>query len=250
MTIQAMIFDLDGTLVSTEYLKACSYARAIEELRLPRGDFDESEVIEAFKDLVGMARREVSLALLQRFNLEDAARARMIEFGVSTPWEALAQVRLKYYDQMLADSDLIRNNIWPHNLALLDFARQSCSKVGLASMSVRSQVLQILAALNLTGTFDVIASREDVEKPKPDPEIYLLVSHKLETAVEDCLVIEDSLAGVQAALAAGTRCIAVTTPMTYSAMHAGKILDERWIVDDPAQLTGVVRRFMNAAGGV
>jgi hypothetical protein len=36
--------------------------------------------------------------------------------------------------------------------------------------------------------------------------------------------------------------------MTHSAIHAGKILDERWIVDDPAQLTGVVQQMMNGAG--
>lgn len=247
MTIQAMIFDLDGTLVKTEYLKACSYAWAIRELR-PQG-FDEEKVIEAFKDLVGMARREVSIALLDRYKLEDLARARMAEFGVSTPWEAFAQVRLKYYDRMLADTDLIRNNVWPHNLALLAFARQACHKVGLATMSVCSQVDQILAALDLTGAFEYIAGREDVEKPKPDPEIYLLVADKLETPVENCLVIEDSFVGVQAALAAGMKCIAVTTPMTQAAIHAGKILDEQWIVDDPGQLTSVVQQMLDGGCG-
>ena len=247
MAIQAMIFDLDGTLVKTEYLKACSYARAIEELR--PADFDEEEVIEAFKDLVGMARREVSIALLERYRLEDLARARMAEFGVSTPWEAFAQVRIKYYDRMLADAELIRRNVWPHNLALLAFARQACRKVALATMSVCSQVDQILAALNLTGAFEYIAGREDVEKPKPDPEIYLLVADKLNTPTENCLVIEDSLVGVQAALAARMNCIAVATPMTYSALHAGKILDERWIVDDPAQLIGVVQQLLDGGRG-
>jgi beta-phosphoglucomutase-like phosphatase (HAD superfamily) len=247
MAIQTMIFDLDGTLVKTEYLKACSYARAIEEL-CP-GAFAEEEVIESFKDLVGLARREVSIALLERYRLEDPARARMAGLGVSTPWEALAQVRLKYYDRMLADAELIRGNVWPHNLALLSFARQVCRKVGLATMSVGSQVDQILAALDLTGAFEYIAGREDVEKPKPDPEIYVLVANKLNTAVENCLVIEDSFVGVQAALAARMNCIAVTTPMTYSAIHAGKILDERWIVDDPAQLTGVVQQLLDGGCG-
>jgi beta-phosphoglucomutase len=248
MTIQAMIFDMDGTLVSTEYLKACSYARAIHELLLPQGDFDESEVIEAYKDLVSLSRQEVSLALLRRFKLEGPAQARKPELGVSTPWEAQAQVRLKYYYQMLADPQVLFSHTWPHNLALLVFARLAGCRVGLATMSVRSQVVQILAALELTGAFDVIASREDVEKTKPDPEIYLLVNKKLETAPENCLVIEDSLSSVQAALAARMLCIAVTTPMTHSAIHTGKILVERWIVDDPAQLIGVVQQMMDKAG--
>jgi beta-phosphoglucomutase len=247
MAIQAMIFDLDGTLVKTEDLKANSYARAIQELR-PQG-FNENEVIEAFKDLVGMARQEVSTALLERFNLETPAAARMAEFRVLTPWEAFAQVRLQYYDRMLADTQLIRSNVWPHNLALLSFARRACPRVGLATMSVCSQVDQILAALNLTSAFEYIAGREDVERPKPDPEIYLLVAEKLETPAENCLVIEDSFVGVQAALAARMRCIAVTTPMTHSAIHAGKILDDQWIVDDPAQLTGAVQQMLDGGCG-
>jgi len=247
MATHAMIFDLDGTLVKTEDLKASSYARAIEELR-PHC-FSEDEVVEFFKDLVGMARREVSIALLEHFELETSAAERMAEFGVSTPWQALAQVRLQYYDRMLADTDLIRRNVWPHNLALLSFARQTCHKVGLASMSVISQVDQILAALNLTGAFEYIAGREDVEKPKPDPEIYLLVAEKLATAPENCLVIEDSFVGVQAALAAGMCCIAVTTPMTHSAIHAGKILDDQWIVDEPVQLTGIVQQMLDGGCG-
>ena len=247
MTIQAMIFDLDGTLVKTEYLKACSYAYAIEEL-CPQV-YQETEIIEAFKDLVGLARKEVSIALLEHYQLEDPARARMSEFSVSTPWEAFAQVRLKYYDRMLADQALIRSNVCPHNLALLAFARQACRRVGLATMSVCSQVDQILAALDLTGAFEYIAGREDVDRPKPDPEIYLLAARKLGTSPDNCLVIEDSYVGVQAALAAGVHCIAVTTPMTYSALHAGKILDERWIVDDPSQLTGVVQQLLDGGCG-
>lgn len=82
--IRAMIFDLDGTLVQTERLKAISYARSAVEL-CPHS-LTEAEVIEAFKEVVGLSRQEVALGLMARFDLEDAARARMAEFGVETPW--------------------------------------------------------------------------------------------------------------------------------------------------------------------
>ncbi len=83
---QAVIFDLDGTLVQTEKLKAISYARAAVELcpRSPRG-IDEKEVIEAFKEVVGSSRQEVSQFLIDRFGLEKAASSLMNEFGVPTP---------------------------------------------------------------------------------------------------------------------------------------------------------------------
>ena len=68
--IRAMIFDLDGTLVQTERLKALSYARAVVEL-CPH-ETSEEAVVEAFKEVVGLPRREVAVALMERFGLEDA----------------------------------------------------------------------------------------------------------------------------------------------------------------------------------
>ena len=80
--IRAFVFDLDGTLVETEELKALSYARTAAELR---PDLNEGEVMEAFKDLIGLSRQEVAVGLVRRFGLEDAARTRMVEFGVGRP---------------------------------------------------------------------------------------------------------------------------------------------------------------------
>ncbi len=70
--IRAVIFDLDGTLVETEQLKAESYARAA--IQLKPNTFSESEAISAFEDFVGGSREEVSKGMLYRFRLEDSAR--------------------------------------------------------------------------------------------------------------------------------------------------------------------------------
>lgn len=59
-----------------------------------------------------------------------------------------------------------------------------------------------------------------------------------------CLVIEDSAAGVKAAIAAGMWCIAVTTEYTREAVYASKLLDSRWIVDDPASLVDVAKHMI------
>jgi HAD superfamily hydrolase (TIGR01509 family) len=236
--IQAMIFDLDGTLVQTEKLKALSYARAA--VALCPYDVNEAEVIEAFKDVVGLARREVARALVERFNLAPKAESRMAEFGVHKPWQAYVQVRLGFYKELLADPEIIRRNQWPHNIALLHEARRARCKVGLATMSACAQARLVLEILELPGAFDFVATRDDVENGKPDPEIYCLVAGELAVAPEECLVVEDSPSGVQAALAAGMKVVAVATPFTSEQLHASGVLPQEFIVDDPEQVTTVV----------
>ena len=235
--INTMIFDLDGTLVQTERLKALSYARAAVKLR-PR-DLDEGVVTVAFKDVVGLSRREVAQELLTRFDLTKPAEAQMAALGVNTPWQAYVQLRLRIYEEMLADPEVILSNQWPHNMALLQAARRTCRFVGLATMSHCTQVQRVLGILALDKAFDFVASRDDVEHGKPNPEIYLLVAHELGVTPAECLVVEDSPAGVEAALAARMAVIAVSTPFTRDRLHAAGLLPAERIVDEPERVAAV-----------
>jgi beta-phosphoglucomutase-like phosphatase (HAD superfamily) len=233
-----MIFDLDGTLVQTEKLKARSYALAAVELC--NASIDEEAVIEAFAEVVGFPRREVAVHLVDRFNLTEKAMALAPGFGVSTAWQAYVQLRLRYYEDMITDAAMIRSNVWPHNIGLLHLARSNNCKVALATMSHCKQANLVLDTLQLRDQFDFVATRDDVTKGKPDPEIYRLVANELGSKPAECLVIEDSPAGVQAALAAGMRCVAVATPFTHVALHESGLLEDRWIVDDPTELMHTV----------
>jgi beta-phosphoglucomutase len=237
--INAVIFDLDGTLVETEEIKALSYARAAAILSpMVR----EEDVIAAFAELVGQSRREVAMALIARFGLEAAARAYMPVYGVDTPWQAFVQARLTIYDGLLHDASVLQQAAYGHNLALLHEIHTANLKVGLATMSYCPQVQRVLGILGLRDSFDFVASRDDVEYGKPHPEIYLLVAQELGVAPRDCLVLEDSPTGVQAALAAGMQVIAVTTPLTRPLFRDTTLLERCWVVDDPATLLEVVRR--------
>ncbi|MBN1666065.1 MAG: HAD-IA family hydrolase [Anaerolineales bacterium] len=237
-----MIFDLDGTLVQTEKLKALSYAKAVVDL-CPQ-EVQEAQVIEAFKEVVGLSRKEVAERLIVYFDLEENLKRRMNDFGVDTPWQTFIQMRLHYYEELLADPNILRNNQWPHNMALLQAARNAKCQIGLATMSYCIQVQHVLKILDLEHTFDFVASRDDVEHGKPDPEIYNLVASELAVPAEECLVIEDSPSGVKAALAAGMWVIAVTTPFTLEAFRKNPLLDERWIVDDPDTLPQVLNNLV------
>ena len=238
--IRAFVFDLDGTLVETEKLKALSYARAATELR---PDLDGQEVEAAFADFVGLSRQEVAVGLIRRFGLEDAARARMQEFLMEKPWQAYVRIRLRIYEELLSDPQRVLSVRYPHNLALLSDVRRKDYLTGLATQSHREEAMRVLGILGITDEFDVIATREDVEHGKPAPEMHLLVARELGVESEECLAIEDSPTWIEAALAAGARAIAVTTDLTRQKFRDSDVLDPSHVVDDPRDLPVLVRRL-------
>ncbi|MEO1443438.1 MAG: HAD-IA family hydrolase, partial [Chloroflexota bacterium] len=182
-----------------------------------------------------------------KYNLEEKAAARMDEFGVSTPWQAFVQVRMKYYADMLADPDVLRNNQWPHNVELLHAVREHGCSTALATMSHCEQVNYVVDTLELRPLLDFIATRDDVNNGKPDPEIYNLVRGTFGHPADTMLVIEDSPSGVKAAIAAGMHVIAVSTPFTMEKLRTETDMDGQYIVDDPADLMGVVKQFVAVA---
>ena len=102
----------------------------------------------------------------------------------------------------------------PGVVELIDRARALGMRVGLASSSRRLWIDATLRSIGLEGGFEVIVSGDEVQHSKPDPEIYLLASSRLGVAPERCLAVEDSPNGVQSAVAAGMRVLAVRTPYT------------------------------------
>lgn len=244
--IRAFVFDLDGTLVETEKLKALSYARAAEHLR---PDLDEDEVVAAFEDFVGLSRQEVAVGLMRRFGLEEAARKRMQEFGVEEPWRAYVRIRLRIYESLLSDPERVLAVRYPYNLALLSDVRRQGYPTALATQSHREEALRVLEILGITDQFDAIATREDVEHGKPDPEMHLLVARELGVEPGECLAIEDSPTGIEAALSAGTQAIAVTTDLTRKKFRDSDLLDRSHVVDDPRALPALIRRLTDSGGG-
>jgi beta-phosphoglucomutase-like phosphatase (HAD superfamily) len=240
--IRGIIFDLDGTLVQTEFLKASSYASAAVELS--HNTVSETEVMEVYKEVVGLSRQEVAQKLLKRFELEGLATGKMSEFHVATPWQAFAQMRMIAYQLLLDDPKILHDNICPYNVGLLRWAKKRGYLTGLATMSHCSEASRVLQILNLNKELDFIATMDDIENAKPDPEIYLMAVRELNISQSECLVIEDSVAGIKAALSAGTWCIAVTSVFTREAVHDSGILNEQWIVDDPVRLEHVAKKMI------
>lgn len=236
--INAFVFDLDGTLVQTEHLKARSYARAAVELCLD--GVTEASVIETHKEVLGESRKTVATTLMDRFNLEGASAEHMTDVDVDAPGQAFVQIRLGYYHDLIEDPAVLRENRWPHSLPLLERARENPSAVALATTSRRKQACHVLNVLGYADTFDYVATADDVERTKPHPEIYRLCALELETAPERMLAIEDVPTGTQAVVNTGLHCIAFGTPFTEERLRDESPLDERWIVTDPSDLIATV----------
>ncbi len=241
--IRVIIFDLDGTLVQSERLKAESYAIAAQDLLgLPGPD---PRAIEAYRGIVGASRDIASRHVMESLKLEKDLHPLMVEYGASEPAQVLSTMRKKIYDKMVADPQVLRDNQWPHTIQLLRMARDTSCRTALATMSYRKEVMHVLRALDLEASLDALFTREDVEQPKPAPEIYELAAATLRVTPVECLVLEDSPNGVQAAVSAGMNVIAVATPFTQASLHSSQVLDHVWIVHTPEELLKTVKRRIN-----
>ena len=179
--IKAVVFDLDGTLVKTEELKALSYARAASGVN-PL--LSEDAVADAYRDVVGLPRQEVSEYLVRKFGLGGALQSQM-QNDTDAPWKGLAGKHIEVYGAMIETPGLLGKYKCPYNIGLLASVKREGFQVGLATMSHRPDTHRVLEILGLEGLFNVIATREDVGKGKPDPEIYLYVSRKLGVRPEE-----------------------------------------------------------------
>ena len=240
--IDAVFFDLDGTLVQTEALKALSYAKAAIKLD---PDLTEDQVIESFKEVVGLPRKQVAEKLLQMFDLENVASEKIEELNVDKPWQVLVALRMENYFAMISDSDILKKQLCPYNLELLKWFKKENYPLGLATMSERREAFRVLDVLGMKSYFSFIATIQDVEHGKPDPEIYGLLASEFEVESSRCLVIEDSANGVKAALAAEMSCIVVTTEYTREGVHKLPSYDQLVVVDNPENLLDVAKDFVN-----
>jgi len=81
----------------------------------------------------------------------------------------------------------------------------------IASAAPRLNIEAILAALDIAGCFDAIVSAEDVQRGKPDPQVFLVAAERVDVPPARCVVVEDAPAGVEAGRRAGMRTIGVRT---------------------------------------
>ncbi len=239
--IRAFLFDLDGTLVQTEKMKAQAYAIAVQRLKGLAQPYQRATKV--YQETIGVTQDVASLHITEKLGLEDKLRPLMKHYGSTSPSQVLRAMWTEIYPKMVADPQTLRDNQWPYTIELLRISSETCL-TGIVTGSPHEAVLHIMHSIGIEALINLIVSGDDVKKGKPDPESYLLAAEKMRISPEECLVLEDSVNGVKAARAAGMNVIAIATPFTNAGLHTSEIVEDCQIVHTPDKLAEAVRHMI------
>jgi beta-phosphoglucomutase len=189
--IKACIFDLDGVIVDTAVYHYKAWRRLANEL-----GFDISE--EDNEKLKGVSRVRSLELILQWGGVTKTAAEQ----------EILATKKNEWYVEMI--SHMTPSEILPGAKEFLESCRAAGLKTALGSASKNSEM--ILDKINLAGLFDVVIDGNKVNKAKPDPEVFLKGAETLNVAPADCVVFEDAIAGIEAAVNGGMKAVGIGSP--------------------------------------
>lgn len=208
MKIEAVIFDLDGVIVSTD---ECHY-RAWKKTADEEGIYFDRKINDRLRGVSRMDSLEIVLERAERlYNDEEKVE--------------LAERKNNYYKEYIKKltKDDILNGV-NENLAEL---KAKGIKVAIGSSSKNTP--DILKYIGLDNYFDAVSDGNNITKSKPDPEVFLKAADMLGVPYEKCLVVEDADSGIEAGKRAGMYTLAVNSAKgadySLADLSAGKITD-------------------------
>ncbi|MEJ2008946.1 MAG: HAD family phosphatase [Acidobacteriota bacterium] len=195
--MRALIFDFDGILVDSEPI----IMRLTQEMAAKEGWTVSDE--EYYRDYLALDDRSIVEHLYSSHGRAIDRRRQDELVG----WKSQAYAKI------------IENGL-PAMPGAIEFVRQAAQSfpLAIASGSVRSEIEHLLDKLGLRDAFRILATADDCTRSKPDPEVYLRALARLQRLPEfetgplhpsECLAIEDAPGGVDAAHAAGVKCLAL-----------------------------------------
>jgi beta-phosphoglucomutase family hydrolase len=189
--LQALIFDMDGVIVDNTPVQARAFQLFFRDQEV------EADATQLLRRLNGAPASEILKEAFAKKPQPDeklAAYAEQREF----------LYRTLYWDD---------RRVLPGLVEFLEAARAAGLKIGLGSGSGQESIGYILDGLDLRRFFDVVVSKDDVDKGKPHGDTYSVTAEKLGVDPAQCVVFEDAILGEQAAYRAGMQCVAVASTL-------------------------------------
>jgi len=178
-TIDAVIFDMDGVLIDSERISFKCFQEVFKEYNY--------EIDEPFY-----------LKVIGR-NFEGIKALMIEEYGDDFPFDIIYRKKADLAHEITNKNGVI---VKPGVHELLDYLNQKKYKIAVASSTRKERVLELLEEAKIKDKVDYIIGGDQVENSKPNPEIFLKAAKGLDIKPENCMVIEDSDAGITAAHAA------------------------------------------------
>lgn len=186
--IKAVIFDLDGVIAETEHV----HIQAEKETMLKHGIKISEDELHQY---TGTTAKQMFTDLIRRYQLRTT------------------------FDEIFSQKEeimfkLLERGVEPTRgvIELLYRLKKARIRLGIASSSHKRLIDYVLNKLGITRLFDSVVGAEDIRNSKPDPEIFLTCASRLNVGPSECLVVEDSMLGVEAARKAGMKCLGYKNP--------------------------------------
>ncbi len=198
--MKAVLFDMDGVLSNSEphHVEAFKIFFRKKGIKLSKSDL---------KDIFGRFDDDI---------IRDLCRKKRIKCNISK----------SYWEKRKIVVNLLKKRPIPSFSDAISLVKRVSKnfKVGIGTSSSHEEVNIVLKRLGIKKYFNAILGREDVKTHKPSPELYLKLAKKLKVKPKDCVVIEDSVAGVTAAKRAKMKCIAVLNSFPASKLKKADLI--------------------------
>ena len=191
--LKAVIFDVDGTLLDTERIYMKAWKEAAAEL--------------------GYVMTDEILRKTRAVNTKDAARIFETEIGNGFSYQQARPIRVRIAEEIIKrESPILK----PGVTELLDFLKQKGIRLSVASSTNLQGTKEHLAESEILDWFEVVVGGDMVVNGKPHPDIFLKAAELLHVEPQECMVVEDSPAGIRAACAAGIKAVLVPDQATIT----------------------------------
>jgi len=222
--LQALIFDMDGVIVDNTLIQARAFQLLFRDQAV------DADAIQLLRRLNGAPASEI---LKEAFAKKPQPDEKL---------ESFAEQREFLYRTLYWDD----RRPLPGLVEFLEAARASGLKIGLGSGSGQESIAYILDGLDLRRFFDVVISKDDVDKGKPHGDTYSVTAKKLGVDPAQCVVFEDAVLGEQSAYRAGMPCVAVASTLPGQDFQAPLL-----VIRDFTELTPErLREAFDKAGAV